>query len=80
MVVKYQIGNKVIIVPVKNQHLNPRDLDLESYEGKIGEVTNYYWISPSMGEVFYIYTVLIETDRKEIVLHEDELATYIEYV
>lgn len=74
MAPKYEIGQKVIITPVTNQHLSSRDSDLEPYAGQIGKVTDYYWISKERGaEVFYIYTVLTETDNKEIVLHEDEL-------
>ena len=74
MAPKYDIGQKVIITPVSNQHLSSRDSSLEPYAGQIGKVTDYYWISKERGaEVFYIYTVLTETDNKEIVLHEDEL-------
>jgi len=74
MAPKYKIGQKVMITPVRNQHLSPRDSNLEPYEGQIGKVTDYYWISKDRGtEVFYIYTVLIETENKEIVLHEGEL-------
>ena len=73
MAPKYEIEQKVVIKPVKNQHLSPRDSDLEPYAGQIGKVTDYYWISSNSGEVFYIYTVRMETDNKEVVLHEDEL-------
>lgn len=76
MAPKYEIGQKVIIAPVKNQKLSPRDSDIESYAGQIGEVIDYYWISPNTGEMFYIYTVRMDTDRKEVVLHEDELGAY----
>jgi len=78
MASKYEIGQKVIITPVKNQHLSPRDSDIEAYAGQSGEVIDYYWIRPNTGEVFYIYTVRMETDHREIALHEDELAPYIE--
>ena len=78
MTPKYEIGQKVIIAPVKNQHLSPRDSDIEQYAGQDAKVINYYWIRPTAGEVFYIYTVRIETDRMEIALHEDELAPCIE--
>jgi len=77
MASKYEIGQKVIIKPAKNQQLSPRGSDLEPYAGQIGKVTDYYWIYPNRGEVFYIYTVQMETDRKEAVLHEDELETYV---
>ena len=77
MVAKYQTGQKVIITPVKNTHLSPRDSNMEHYESKIGKVIDYYWICPNTGEVFYIYTVRIETDQKEVVVHEDELEAYL---
>ena len=76
MAPKYKIGQKVVVTPVKNQRLSPRDSGLEPYAGRIGEVIHYYWISPTRGEVFYIYTVRMETDSKEVVVHEDELAAY----
>ena len=74
---KYEIGQKVIIRPVRDQPLSRRDSDIESYAGQIGEISNYYWISPRTGKVFYIYTVRVGTDYKEIVLHEDEIEAYI---
>ena len=73
MVPKYEIGQKVIVRPVSEQPLSLRDSDIESYMGQIGEVSNYYWISPRTGKVFFIYTVRVGTEFKEIVLHEDEL-------
>jgi hypothetical protein len=79
MAPKYQIGQKVIITPVKTQQLSPRDAALEPYAGQIGKVADYYWISlGSGGGVFYIYTVLMEADQKELVVHEDELEAVIE--
>ena len=78
MAPKYEIGQKVIITLVKNQHLSPRDSDIESYASQSGEVIDYYWIRPNTGEAFYIYIVRVESDRTEITLHEDELASYIE--
>ena len=77
MASKYEIGQKVIIKPVKNQRLSPRDSDLEPYAGQIGEVIHYYWISPNRGTVFYIYTVRMDADHKEVVVHEDELQAYV---
>ncbi|MBA7474075.1 hypothetical protein ES705_41778 [subsurface metagenome] len=70
---KYKLGQKVIIKPVKNQTLSARDSDIGQYAGQSGIVTDYYWLRPNMGEVFYIYTVKIGDDEKEIVLHEDEM-------
>ena len=73
---KYKTGQKVVITPVKNQNLSPRDSGLEPYAGGIGEIIHYYWLSPTGREVFYIYTVRMETDGKEVVVHEDELRPY----
>ena len=75
---KYVIGQKVIVTPVKNQHLAARDADIETYAGQSGKVVNYHWISLGKGEIFYVYTVQIGAGDKEIVLHEDELEPYIE--
>jgi len=77
MVSKYEIGQKVVIAPAKNQRLSPRDSDIEAYVGQSGTVTNYYWISSNKGEVFHVYTVQIASGKKEVVLHEDELAADI---
>ena len=76
MSAKYKIGQKIIIKPVKNQQAAPVDCDLETYAGKRGEVTNYYWISTGRKEIFYMYTVLIDDYHKDIVLHEDEIQAY----
>ncbi len=78
MAPKYEIGQKVIITPVKNQQLSPRDSDIGAYAGRSGKVTDYYWMNTGSGEAFYIYTVQIEAGHKDIVLHEDEIQAYIE--
>jgi len=39
MVPEYEIGQKVVIVPAKNQRLSPRDSDIEAYVGQSGTVT-----------------------------------------
>ena len=73
MVSKYDIGQKVMITPVR-EHLSPRGSDLELYAGQSGEITDYHWISLDRGaKVVYIYTVRIENSEVEIILHEDEL-------
>jgi hypothetical protein len=74
---KYEIGQKVIIRPVSDQPLSLRESDIESYAGQIGEVSDYYWISPRTGKVFYIYTVRVGAEYKELVLHEDEMEASI---
>jgi ribosomal protein L21E len=77
MTPKYKVGQKVVITPVRNQHLSPSDSDLQPYAGKTGEVTGYHWISPSRAAgAIFIYTVRIGDSRKQIVLHEDEVEAY----
>ncbi len=75
---KYEKGQKVIITPVKNQHVSPRDSDIGAYAGRSGKVMDYYCIKTGMGEAFYIYTVRIEAEHKDIVLHEDEFQAHLE--
>ncbi len=70
---KYKIGQRVIAKPVKNQTLSARDSGIAQYAGQSGIVTDYYWIRPSAGQVFYIYTVKMGDGQEEIVLYEDEL-------
>ena len=77
MSAKYEIGQKVIIKPVQEKSLSQREDDVNAYAGQIGEISNYYWISPRNGNVFYIYTVKTGSDFKEIVLYEDELEACI---
>ena len=76
MAPKYGIGQKVIIRPIKEPS-SPRESDIESYAGQVGEVSDYYWISPRTSTVFYMYTVRIGTGYKEVVLHEDEIEACI---
>jgi len=78
MSARYEVGQKIQIKSVDTPQLSPRDSDFELYVGQIGEVTDYYWISPRVGETFYIYTVRVESHNKEIVLHEDEIEPHIE--
>ncbi len=71
---KYGVGQKVIIAPAGGQTFSARDTDLKEYVGQVGQVTDYHWISAGLGDsVFYIYTVQTVGDRKQMVLHEDEL-------
>ena len=70
---KYTIGQRVIAKPVKGQTLSTRGSDVERYAGQSGIVTDYYWIRPSAGEVFFIYTVKMGEGQEEIVLYEDEM-------
>ena len=70
---KYKIGQRVIAKPVQNQSLSARDSDIGQYAGQSGIVTDYYWIRPNAGGVFFIYTVKIGDGQEEIVLYEDEM-------
>jgi len=38
-----------------------------------GTITNYHWINPPAGEVFYLYSLRVGNSNKEIVLYEDEI-------
>lgn len=73
MPAEYEIGEEVLIKPVKEQGLSLRESTLTPYTGQTGKVINYHWIVPPTGEVFYLYTVLVDNDNKEIVLYKDEI-------
>ena len=73
MAPKYEIRQKVIIKQATSSTPTLRDCTVEPYMGQVGEVTNYYWMLPPSGEVFYVYTVRIGDGYKEIVVHEDEI-------
>ena len=70
---KYKIGQKVMVKKLKSQSSDVRDSGVSQYANQTGIVTNYYFIRPDWGEVFYIYTVKIGDGQKDIVLHEDEI-------
>jgi hypothetical protein len=75
MVPRYAKGQKVMVKLIRSKRLSPRDSALERYMGQIGEVVDYHWVSLEQGlRVFYLYTIRIGEDEKEVVLHEDELA------
>ena len=75
MAPKYEIGQEVIVTPPKTKKSCTRYYELEPYVGQVGEVSNYYWISPNKGEVFYVYTIQMGPDNKVVALHENELRT-----
>ncbi len=70
---RYVKGQRVIIRPVSEKGLTQRENDINLYAGQVGEVSNFYWISPRTGQVFYIYNVRVGKERKEIVVYEDEI-------
>ena len=77
MAPRYTIGQKVIIMPLSDGTSSPRDSSLEPFTGKIGTISEYYWITKyGSAEVFYVYAVQIEENAKDIILHEDELKAY----
>jgi hypothetical protein len=70
---KYAIGQKVVIQPVTERVLTQRESDINLYAGQVGVVSNYYWITPRTGQVFYIYNVRVGKDRKQVAVYEDEI-------
>lgn len=77
MAPRYGIGQKVKVKVAEGQPQSLRDSDIQPYAGKVGEITDYYWLNPPEGEVFYIYTMRVESSHKEITLHEDEIEPYL---
>lgn len=73
MAAKYMVGQQVIIHPVSEMGKSQRESDISKYAGQVGKVSNYYWISPRAGQIFYIYNVRVGQEKKEIVVYEDEL-------
>ena len=79
MTARYRKGQKVVIKPINEGALTTRDSALQPYTGQIGKVTDYHWISIDRDtKVVYVYTVLVDSDQQEIVLHEDELQSVVE--
>jgi hypothetical protein len=70
---RYAKGQKVIIKPVAEKGVTQREYNVDEYAGRVGEISNFYWISPRTGQIFFIYNVRVGKDRKEIVVYEDEL-------
>jgi len=70
---KFMIGQKVIIHPVSEKGLTQRDSDLATFSGQVGQVANFYSISPSDGQIFHMYKVRVGAEKKEIVVYEDEM-------
>jgi hypothetical protein len=67
-------GQKVIIKPVDEKGTTSRDYAVNKYAGQVGEISDYYYISPRTTEqIFYIYNVLVGKEKKLIVVYEDEL-------
>lgn len=78
MAPRYEKGQRVKIVPVKNQRSSERGSELELYFGQSGMVTDFHWISVGLGipGTFYVYIVRIGDN--DIVVHEDELEPFFD--
>jgi len=71
---RYAKGQKVVIKPVNESGITQRENSVNAYAGQVGEVSNYYWISPRIEQIFYVYKVKVGKNlSKEIVVYEDEL-------
>jgi len=72
---KFAKGQKVVITPVNEVGITQRESAVNEYAGQTGEISNFYWISPRLEQIFYIYKVKVgkENNKKEIVVYEDEL-------
>jgi hypothetical protein len=76
----YRRGQKVVIVPAKNQSGSARDSKLEPYAGRTGVIRDYYWLdlpNGNSGQVF-IYTVKIKDEDREVVVYEDEIRVFVD--
>lgn len=71
MPAEYEIGQKIFIKLVSDQNMSTRATALQPYTGQTGIISDYHWIEPPTGKVFYLYTVRVR--EKEIVLYEDEI-------
>jgi hypothetical protein len=70
---RYIKGQKVIVKPVDEQGITRREYSVNEYAGKVGEISDYYYIRPRSEQVFFMYHVRVGKERKEIVVYEDEL-------
>jgi hypothetical protein len=70
---RYIKGQKVFIKPVDEKGVTRREYSVNEYAGKVGEISDYYYISPRSEQVFFMYHVRVGKERKEIVVYEDEL-------
>jgi len=69
----YEIGQEIMIKPVGKQSLSLRDDALLPYAGQTCTISDYRWIAPPTGGMFYLYTLRVGSSNKEIVLFEDEI-------
>ena len=64
-------------MPVKSQGLYANESSLGTYAGLIATVSDYYLLRKGT-EAFYIYSMRIGDGQKEIILHEDELESFVQ--
>ncbi len=73
---RYAKGQKVIIRPIGQGGTTQRENSVNEFAGQVGEIAGYYWISPRLEQIFYIYKVRVGKEKEakqEIVVYEDEL-------
>ncbi len=70
---RFTKGQKVIIKPIDEGGVTKREYNVNEYAGKVGEIVNFYYISPRQEQIFFIYNVRVGKERKDIVVYEDEL-------
>ena len=73
MATAYDMGQEVLIKTVSEKGLSVREAAMRPYSGHTGMISDYHWIEPPSGQIFYLYTVRIGDTSKEIVLYEDEI-------
>jgi hypothetical protein len=76
----YRRGQKVIIVPERNQSESARDSNLEPYAGRSGVISDYYWLDLPNGnsDRVFIYTIKIKDEDREVVVYEDEIRAFVD--
>ncbi len=70
---RYVKGQKVVIKPISEKGATQREENVNRYAGQVGEISNFYYISPRTGQIFFIYNVRVGRERKEVTVYEDEL-------
>ena len=70
---RYIKGQKVVIKPVDGEGTTQRENSVNEYAGQVGQISDFFYISPRTGQIFFIYNVRVGKERKEIVVYEDEL-------
>jgi hypothetical protein len=66
-------GQRVVVKPIDEKGVTRREYSVNEFAGEVGEISDYYYISPPTGQVFFIYNVRVGKEKKEIVVYEDEL-------